>query len=354
MGRVADTAASVGAMVAVPVQSAAMEMNRRATIVDIASAVGVSRQTVSRAMNDMPGIRAQTKERVLEAARTLGYRPSRFGRGLVKRGQQTVGLMVNNLTNPYFPELAAAVVASAARLDWSVVLLDTSLIDDQRALLTALAPQIDALLGYVSLSRRELEPILPGVPVIGIDAGFQQGGPNWGGVEFDLAPGVREAVAHLLSRGVKRPLVLDSSEVGAPMTGRARLIADEWRASGIEVALVQTGRDDVNSAAESTASNLDLVRRADAIMAFNDYSAFGAMKTMHRNGIRVPEDVRVVGIDGLAAGTYTIPELTTLGVDMSEAAEAAMSVARSLLDPEQPSTGRWLRVRHRLILRESA
>ncbi|WP_460530347.1 MULTISPECIES: LacI family DNA-binding transcriptional regulator [Humibacter] len=331
-----------------------MEMKRRATIVDIASAVGVSRQTVSRAMNDLPGIRPQTKELVLEAARTLGYRPSRFGRGLVKRGQQTVGLMVDNLTNPYYPELAAAVVASAARLDWSVVLLDTSRIEDQRTLLSALAPQIDALLGYVNLGRRELESILPGVPVIGIDAAFRPEGSQWGGVEFDLAPGIREAVTHLLSHGVTRPLMLDSSVAGTAMSDRARLIADEWSSRGIEVTLVQAGRDDVGSAAEATASHLDLVRRSDAIMAFNDYSAFGALKTMHRYGIRVPEDIRIVGIDGLTAGTYTFPELTTLGVDMGDAAEVAMSIVRSLLDPDQSPASRWLKVSHRLILRESA
>ncbi|MGN6197124.1 LacI family DNA-binding transcriptional regulator [Humibacter sp.] len=331
-----------------------MEMNRRTTIVDIASAVGVSRQTVTRAMNDMPGIRPQTRERVLEAAKALGYRPSRFGRGLVKREQQSVGLMVNNLANPYYPELAAAVVASAARLDWTVVLLDTSRIENQSGLLSALAPQVDALLGYVNLSRGELEVILPGVPVIGIDAAHEPGGPYWGGVEFDVAPGVREAVTHLLAHGAAQPLVLDSSEAGTPLTDRARLIADEWTARGVDVMLLQAGRDDVRSAAEATASNIELVRRADAIMAFNDYSAFGAMKTMHRYGIRVPEDVRVVGIDGLAAGTYTTPELTTLGVDIAEAAEAAITITSSLLSHEQSSTKHWLRVRHRLVLRESA
>ncbi|NNC12571.1 LacI family DNA-binding transcriptional regulator [Planctomonas sp. JC2975] len=331
-----------------------METNRRATIVDVASAVGVSRQTVSRAMNDMPGISARTKERVLEAARVLGYRPSRFGRGLVKRGQQTVGLMVNNLRNPYFPELAAAIVAHAARLDWSVLLLDTSGIDDQRELLSKLAPQVDALLGYVDLSKRELDLILPGVPVIRIDTTSHSGAANWGGVQFDLLPGLREAIAHLRSRGVSRPLVLDSGGADGRPSLRARVIVKEWAAQGIDAPVLETGRDDVHSGEATTALHLDQVQSADAIMAFNDYTAFGAMKALRRNGIHVPEDIRVMGIDGLAAGTYTTPELTTLGVDMEEAAEATMSITRSLLDPAHSPGPRWQRISHRLILRESA
>lgn len=330
-----------------------MEPNRRPTIVDIASVVGVSRQTVSRAMNDMPGINPGTRRRVLEAAQNLGYRPSRFGRGLVKRGQQTIGLMVDNLTNPYYPELAAAVVAHAARLNWSVLLLDTSGVEDQRALLTALAPQADVLIGYVYLDRRELDRILPGVPVVGVDVDSRVEGPGWGGVEFNLEPGVREAIDHLQARGVRRPLMLDDSSPGNP-TARARMIIRQWADRGIEMPVVVTGGHDANSAEKAAADHLELIRGADAIMSFNDYAAIGAMKTLRRAGIRVPESMRVVGLDGTAAGGYTAPALTTLGVDIQAAAEAAVSIARSLLEPATSPGPSWARVSYRLIVRESA
>jgi DNA-binding LacI/PurR family transcriptional regulator len=330
-----------------------MGMKRRATIVDVASAVGVSRQTVTRAMNDMSGISGLTKQRVLDAARELGYRPSRFGRGLVKSGQQTVGLMVHNLTNPYYPELAAAVVSHAARQGWSVVLLDLSEIEDQRAFLTALAPQVDALLGYVTLPRRELGQMLPGVPVVEIDAPSRSMPTGWGGVEFDLTPGVREAVTHLIDHGISQPIVLDSSQPGKP-SARAKLILKEWRNRGIDAPVIHGKGDDVASAEIATVTNLDQVRRADAIMAFNDYCAFGAMKALRRHGLHVPDDIKVVGVDGLSAGTYTTPELTTLGVDMNEAAQSAISILRSMFEGDSGSTPPRRRLRHHLILRESA
>ena len=75
---------------------------RRATIIDVAARAGVSRQTVSRALNDMPGISGETRERVLAAAKELNYRPSRFGRGLVEQGPTTLGLVVGRLSNTYY------------------------------------------------------------------------------------------------------------------------------------------------------------------------------------------------------------------------------------------------------------
>ena len=86
-----------------------------ATINDVAAAAGVSRQTVTRAMNAMPGIMPATKDRVLAAAQRLRYRPSRFGRGLVKAEHRTLGLVLDDLTNPFYPELASAVIGAAGR-----------------------------------------------------------------------------------------------------------------------------------------------------------------------------------------------------------------------------------------------
>ena len=207
-------------------------------------------------------------------------------------------------------------------------------------------------MGYVTLPRDELALIMPGVPVVEIDAPSSST-DGWGGVRFDLVPGVREVVTHLIDHGVSRPIVLDSSLPGAP-TDRAKLIVREWRRRGIDPPVIHGGGDDVASAENATIAHLDRVRDADVVMAFNDYCAFGAMKALRRHGLHVPEDLRVVGIDGLSAGTYTAPELTSLGVDMDEAARAAISMLRSMLDGDEASAPRRRRLRHRLILRESA
>src|SRR5699024_1704759 len=101
-----------------------MTARSRVTITDVAAAAGVSRQTVTRAMNDMAEIAPATRTRVLQVARELRYRPSRVGREMVRGQRRTIGLMVHSLVNPYFPELASATVGAAARRGWNVVLAD--------------------------------------------------------------------------------------------------------------------------------------------------------------------------------------------------------------------------------------
>ncbi|HYI60142.1 MAG TPA: LacI family DNA-binding transcriptional regulator, partial [Microlunatus sp.] len=126
-------------------------MRRPATINDVAAAAGVSRQTVTRAMNAMPGISPETRDRVLVAARELSYRPSRFGRGLVKADHRMLGLVLDDLTNPFYPQLASAVTGAAAAAGWNVVLTDMTHAADRETLLADLAHQVDAVIGYVRL-----------------------------------------------------------------------------------------------------------------------------------------------------------------------------------------------------------
>ncbi|MDN6400113.1 MAG: LacI family transcriptional regulator, partial [Brachybacterium sp.] len=123
-------------------------MSRRVTIIDVAERAGVSRQTVSRAMNDLVGISAETRERVLAAATELNYRPSRFGRGLVEQGPITLGLVVEDLSNAYFAELGAAVVRACAPYGWNVVLADALHAPHPERVAGDLARRVDALVGY--------------------------------------------------------------------------------------------------------------------------------------------------------------------------------------------------------------
>src|SRR5689334_5904010 len=99
---------------------------RRVTIHDVARSAGVSRQTVSRALNGKDEIERSTKQRVLDAARELGYRPSRFARGLVRQDTTTIGLVIPDLRNPFFTEVAASALEAARARGWHVVVYDTA------------------------------------------------------------------------------------------------------------------------------------------------------------------------------------------------------------------------------------
>lgn len=328
-------------------------MKRPATIHDVAAAAGVSRQTVTRAMNAMPGISTETRERVLEAARELSYRPSRFGRGLVKADHRMLGLVLDDLTNPFYPQLASAVTGAAAGAGWNVLLTDMTHATDRQTLLSDLSGQVDAVIGYLRLDRSEEAALFAGMPVVEIDPNRRQ--PLHGAVAFDLRPAMRDLVRHLAGLGVRRPLMVDQAGTGQ-LSGRAKLFVAELDRRGLacDHVSIATGSTETDLAAIGAA--LDAHPEADAVLVYNDLLALGVLGALRDRGRRVPVDVKVVGIDGLSIGELVMPRLTTLALDMAEVGRLAVELVLGMKSGEIPSSGPTSRrkVRHRLLLRSSA
>lgn len=328
-------------------------MRRPATINDVAAAAGVSRQTVTRAMNAMPGISADTRERVLAAARELSYRPSRFGRGLVKADHHMLGLVLDDLMNPFYPQLASAVTGAAAAAGWNVVLTDMTHATDREMLLSDLSRQVDAVIGYLWLDPDTQGRLFAGVPVVEIDPTRRQ--PTHGAVTFDLRPAMRDLVRHLAGRGVRRPLMVDQARPGRP-SGRAKVFVSELDRRGLpcDHVTVATGSTDGDLAAIGAA--LDAHPEADVILVYNDLLALGVLGALRDRGRRVPAEVTVVGIDGLSIGELAVPRLTTLALDMAEVGRLATELVLGMRAGEIPLSGPAARrkVRHRLLLRDSA
>lgn len=328
----------------------------RATILDVAAAAGVSRQTVTRAVNGLPGISDATKERVLTAAAALDYRPSRFGRGLVSGGAHQLGLLVDDLRNPYSPELAAAVLRLAAARGWNVMLADVGLAGDSDRSVQDLGAQSDVVIGYLGARAPEWIERLGPVPVVELDP---HGVPTRGAVRLDPTDAVEALADHLVSVGVKHPLVLDAPTVarasGEPST-RGALLLDALRRRGYLPTHVVATAASADAGAAGTTAALARHPRLDAVVAFNDVMALGALAACRRADARVPDRVRVIGIDGLTLGTLVAPTLTTLAVDLDEVARHAVDLALGMLDGSLPRSGPSVErvVRHRLVVRESA
>lgn len=336
--------------------SAGLTSKGRATIIDVASAAGVSRQTVTRAMNDMSGISPVTKRRVLDAARTLAYRPSRFGRGLVKPEHRTLGLLVTDLTNPYYPELASAVIGAASAMGWTVLVAEERHTSDRAAQLADLADQVDALVGYVYADSYPLEEVdkrLAAIPLVRIDP--PAGQPDHGVVGLNLRLALEQAIELLAGHGVRRPVMVDAHH-GARPTDRAELFCAGWAARGVEVRVVPAQTEQADTAdggragiAAALAADPDI----DAVLCFNDLMALGALGELRRRGIRVPDQIRVIGVDGLSLGTLVSPTLTTLAIDLTEVARQAVELAVGIESGGLPRTARRT-VSYRLLVRESA
>ncbi|WP_394214137.1 LacI family DNA-binding transcriptional regulator [Brachybacterium vulturis] len=307
-------------------------VERRATIVDVAERAGVSRQTVSRAMNDQSGISIDTRDRVLTAARELNYRPSRFGRGLVEQGPITLGLVVEDLSNAYFAELGAAVVRACAPYGWNVVLAEAMHAPHPEQVAGDLARRVDALVGYGVLTADIRGK--GGMPVVQLDgrpAQLAEGGV----IELVREPAMTELAAHLSDAGARRPVVLDL--VGGLGRSRSLALASALRplVGGDEVPVREMdAREGHREALEEI-----LADGTDTIVAFNDELAVRLLRTLRSLGKDVPGQVRLVGVDGLEIASLVTPELTTLSLDIETVARETVSLVAGMLDGSVPLNG---------------
>ena len=326
---------------------------KRATIVDVAGLAGVSRQTVSRAINDKGDIDPATKERVLEAARVLGYRPSRHARAMRSRGSVTIGLIVSDLTNPYFPEVASGVLDVAKPQGWNVMVYESPNDPEaEREALSLLSHQTDAVVGYCDGADDVLARYAGGVPIVLMERAPDE--TRFGAVGIDVAYGMREGVAHLMAAGHRRIGMLDGAPSDNPTPRRAHFLA-EVRAHGLPVGpdWVASSKHSVAGGEESMADLLDAHPDVTAVACFNDLIAVGAMRTARRRGLRVPDDVAVLGFDGLALGELIEPALSTLSIDKRQIGRLAVDQVARMLEGKAPDTGADVWVRPHLIVRAS-
>ncbi|MEU2339367.1 LacI family DNA-binding transcriptional regulator [Streptomyces sp. NPDC006654] len=324
---------------------------RRVTIDDVAEAAGVSRQTVSRALNDKGEIGVSTKQRVLDAALALGYRPSRFARGLVRQDTVSVGLVIPDLLNPFFTEVAAAALDAARGRGWHVVVYDTGdRVEEERGTLEVIASQVDAVVGYLSLPEEEIARLTRGLPVVLIDRAHR--GERFSSIRIDGEAGVHAAIRHLTGAGHRRIGMLDHVERSGPSVRHAWFDA-AMTACGLDAGSVaradQSAEGGERALQELLAEHPDLT----AVFVFNDIIAFGALRAARRMGREVPGDLAVIGFDGLRLGALVEPPLTTVALDIRGLGALAVEQAARLLTGSAPLPADELAVGAELRLRGS-
>lgn len=304
---------------------------QRITIEDVAVAAGVSRQTVTRAMKGMSEISPATRERVLEAARTLGYRPSRFASNLASRARShAVGLVIASFRNPYYTELAADVLDVVAARGWQAVMCSREQGPDLE-LISTLAGQVDAIFGYFDADdEAALAEAARGVPLVLFERTAAT--PGLHSVNLDFERGIEALLAGLRQRGASRFGLIESGgpALSAPYRPTQRRRAYERLAGPESSASVVVAEESIRGGAEGFGRLWKTTPGLDAVLVFNDLMAMGAMHGAHGLGVRVPGDVRIAGIDGLTLGGVMTPALSTLSIDRRAVAEAAADIVAGL------------------------
>ena len=310
---------------------------RAANIFDVARLAGVSHQTVSRVLNGLPNVRPATKERVEQAILQLRYSPSPAARALVTRRTRTIGLITPGVTD-YGPVSIATHFTVAARAErYSVDTVNTPDADQVtvRASVEALLRQrVDAIVLIVAdISVLELVRGLDlGIPIVA-SASTPRRSPRL--VSIDQYRGARTAVRHLAELGHERILHIAGPQRASDSAERIRGYRDELAARRLDV-LDPIYGDWTAAGGHRLGTSLD-IEPGTAIFASNDLTALGLFSALREKGLRVPDDVSIVGFDDIPEAGYLYPPLTTVRQDF--AALGQMMMHKVLLELEDPGQG---------------
>ena len=335
------------------------------TMQDIADVAGVSQSTVSRVLTGAPNaipINPATRERILEVARQMRYRPNPLARGL--RGARTMllGVIVREITDPFFAGAVDAISTEANQRGYNVVLGDAhGHTDEAIALRTVLETRhCDAilLLGDTSDQPRLMEDLRDtNVPVVGLWQGTARM-PGMSVVGVDNSFGLGGLMDHLLELGHRKIAFVGGVFVEGRLIGdigeRRAAFLERATAAGLEThdGFVRDARNTLAGGAGALRELMALPERPTAIIASTDVLAIGALHAASHMGIDVPGEISIVGFDDLPMAEYTTPALTT--VCMPIAAMAAVGV-KAAIDEGQDAQATALQIlRPALVVRESS
>lgn len=326
---------------------------RAANIFDVARLAGVSHQTVSRVLNDVPGVRPATRQRVEQAIAQLRYSPSPAARALVTRRTRTIGLVMPG-TSEFGPTSTAVhfnFAARAARFSVDTVSsLDTDPSTIRANIESLLRQRVDAIVVLVT-DIAVLEVVLgldASVPLVVVAASTRRS-PSI--VSIDQYRGARSAVRHLLEQGRTDVLHIAGPPEAPDSIERVRGWRDELVANRLLVREVVHGDWSADSGYR-LGMELDDIAPGAAVFAANDHMALGLISALQRRSLRVPEDVSIVGFDDVPEAAYFMPPLTTVRQDFPSLGGLIMQkVLIALEEPDKVVESTPLPTK--LVLRES-
>ena len=286
------------------------------TIKDIAEKAGISYATVSRALNGKYGVNPETRRQVLEIAASLNYSPNAIARGLVKKKTLSIGLIIPDITNPFFPEVARGVEDYSEKRDYSIFLCNSNWDKNKenRYVRLLVEKRVDGLIIAPSASTvtdedRKVFSRLPVVLMSGV-----QPGSGTASVVVDTVKGGFIAGRHLVERGARKPCFIGGAEDSFSVKERYEGFLEAVTAAGIPLLppYVKFGDYRQKSGYRIMKELLLTDEKPDAVFASNDLLAIGALEAIREAGIRVPEDIALIGFDNIPTAAFRGVELTTV------------------------------------------
>ena len=329
------------------------------SIRDVAKRAGVSIATVSRTVNHISTVNEDLAARVWKAVEEVGYFPNTQARALVSGRSRMLGLIVSEITNPFFPELVQEFENIAVTQGYEVLIGSTNYdpVRTEALIRRMLQRNVDGVAVMTFGIEEELVQKLVEreFPLVFVDAGPNL--PNIRILKVDYSEGIRQAVQHLAALGHR-----EIAFFSGPLHLRSALARrDAFRKSMAELGLTVPvenmieGKHTMEGGIAATERFLTLDPLPTAIICSNDMTAIGVLHGLHRTTHKVPEDISVVGFDDIHLAQFMLPPLTTVQMSCAHLAAAAIEALRAGIEPDNPIANRkeW-QIPTRLVVRQSS
>ena len=308
----------------------------KVTIKDVAKAAGVSYATVSRAFSDSSEIGENTKKRILKISETMGYMPNSVARSMVKRRTETFGLVVPSIQNPYMSEFTSCLELRARKLGYSVMVCNSyyDLNSEQSVLRLLLGKQVDGLF-LMPIGTESYDAILPlsqYVPSVFIGENLKNLSESY--VSVDNYVGAKIGTEYLYSLGHRNILYLGARKNSVTHEKRLQGYIDACRELGIPADYLNSNfqRSSQQNGYMLAKHLFEKKLKHTAIFCSADSLAIGVMQAADEIGIRIPEDLSLMGFDNISFTSLPRISLTTIDQSIGDMAEAALEVMMEKLN----------------------
>lgn len=325
-------------------------------IKEVAARAKVSTATISRTINQSELVSPKTADRVWRAIRELGYYPNTQARALVSGRSRIFGLIISDISNPFFPELVKAFEDTAILHGYEVIVANTDYKLDRMGVCVRrmIERKVDGVAIMTSEIERELLDELSKrqLPIVFLDIGKVK--PLISNISVDYARGIREAVQHLVGLGHKRlGFISGPGDLKSARTRRTAFL-NCLRECGIadKQQIVVEGNHRVDGGQAAMREILSKPNPPTAVLTSNDLSAIGALHAIQDAGLRVPEDISVIGFDDIELSQYTQPPLTTVKLSRDELGRRAFHALYQAADGTV-TAGQEINIGTSLVIRKS-
>ena len=333
---------------------------REATIRDIALKLNISVSTVSRAIRDMPEVKKETRRLVLEMAKALDYEPNKIAQGLRIKKTNTIGVIVPAVTLHFFSSVISGIQETANKLGYNVMFCQSneSFETEKANIQTLLSSRVDGLLISLSRETNTVDHLMgmqrKNIPLVLFDRIFDsmQGSK----VVVDDYEGAFNAVQYLLKTGCKRVAYLGGPKNLSISNHRLNGYKDALKESKIpfDPELVSHCEHMEEDAEQEANRVLDLKSPPDAIFCFNDHVAIKSMQVIKERGLKVPEDISLMGFSNEPIAAFIEPSLTTVSQPSYEMGKAATQLIVQQIESKEPLEKQEMKVlQTSLIIRNS-